>query len=505
MEEYDILATAKYILDRGYTRVALQFPDDLLGASVEVTSLLRSTLPRPEIKLYVMADTTYGSCCVDEVAAAHVDAQCVIHYGHACLSQTSRLPVFFVFGQTPLNASHCSEEILRFSSFRNQPVVVLFALDYAHAIEDVKGKVEASRVHAGVVVFAEVPNCEMEPLGGRQLGSASEGACNGSQVNSGCSACTGGSAQDMIIPCVKELVGNSQPGESIGGLKWCLPKDVTMEDVAIVWIGGEGAALTNLLLTHNKNTIVRYNAEDEMLVEDLPSKSRDLMRRFYLVERAKEASIVGIVVGTLGVAGYNEAIQRVREIVASAGKKSYTMLMGRPNPAKLANFPECDVFVLVACSQTILLDSKEYLAPIITPFEAELAFVEGREWNGAFNLELGQLRKPGEELMHSVDEACTLSSDENGDESAARAIILSEASERALQLRPPSSLAVASSGRRSTGVTSSSEYLALRSYQGLEIQSSEAAKDADSVPASFEVVEGRTGRAAGYSDEAASR
>ena len=89
-----------------------------------------------------------------------------------------------------------------------------------------------------------------------------------------------------------------------------------------------------------------------------------------------------------------------------AGKKSYTMLMGRPNPAKLANFPECDVFVLVACAQTVLLDSKEYLAPLITPFEAELAFVEGREWTGAFNLELGQLPKPGEKKsVHNVDEA----------------------------------------------------------------------------------------------------
>lgn len=68
----------------------------------------------------------------------------------------------------------------------------------------------------------------------------------------------------------------------------------------------------------------RYNAEDEVLVKDLPSKSKDLMRRFYLVERAKEASIVGIVVGTLGVAGYNEAIQRVREIVALAGRQYFS-------------------------------------------------------------------------------------------------------------------------------------------------------------------------------------
>lgn len=83
------------------------------------------------------------------------------------------------------------------------------------------------------------------------------------------------------------------------------------------------------------------------------------------------------------------------------------MLMGRPNPAKLANFPECDVFVLVACAQTVLLDSKEYLAPVITPFEAELAFVEGKEWTGVFNLELGQLPKPGEESLHTEDEART--------------------------------------------------------------------------------------------------
>lgn len=39
-----------------------------------------------EVRLFIMADTTYGSCCVDEVGAAHANADCVIHYGHTCLS-----------------------------------------------------------------------------------------------------------------------------------------------------------------------------------------------------------------------------------------------------------------------------------------------------------------------------------------------------------------------------------------------------------------------------------
>jgi diphthamide biosynthesis protein 2 len=51
----------------------------------------------------------------------------------------------------------------------------------------------------------------------------------------------------------------------------------------------------------------------------------------------------GILVGTLGVAGYRDAIQRIRSAAQRAGKKTYTLLMGKPSPAKLANFPEIEV------------------------------------------------------------------------------------------------------------------------------------------------------------------
>lgn len=59
----------------------------------------------------------------------------------------------------------------------------------------------------------------------------------------------------------------------------------------------------------------------------------------------------GIVVGTLGVAGFRDAIDAVRNLAQAAGKKTYTLLMGKPSPAKLANFPEIDIFVLVADPQ----------------------------------------------------------------------------------------------------------------------------------------------------------
>eukprot|EP00983_Pelagomonas_calceolata_P073520 1152168-Pelagomonas_calceolata.AAC.11 len=45
-------------------------------------------------------------------------------------------------------------------------------------------------------------------------------------------------------------------------------------------------------------------------------------------------------VGTLAVAGLKEAMANLRRLLAAADKHSYTMLVGRPNPTKLANFPE---------------------------------------------------------------------------------------------------------------------------------------------------------------------
>lgn len=59
----------------------------------------------------------------------------------------------------------------------------------------------------------------------------------------------------------------------------------------------------------------------------------------------------GILVGTLGVAGFLQAAERIRGLAQAAGKKTYTILMGKPSPAKLANFPEVEVFVLVADPQ----------------------------------------------------------------------------------------------------------------------------------------------------------
>ena len=43
--------------------------------------------------------------------------------------------------------------------------------------------------------------------------------------------------------------------------------------------------------------------------------------RYYLVQKAKEARTVGILVGTLGAADYLGVIQRIKTVIKAAGKK----------------------------------------------------------------------------------------------------------------------------------------------------------------------------------------
>ncbi|GFY81320.1 hypothetical protein Acr_01g0011290 [Actinidia rufa] len=128
---YEISRTASFIRSRKFARVALQFPDDLLKDSTRVARALRDKLRSSEdsasdkdVGLYVMADTTFGSCCVDEVGASHINADCVIHYGHTCLSPTSTLPAFFVLGKAPINVSSCAKYLSNYALTSARPVML---------------------------------------------------------------------------------------------------------------------------------------------------------------------------------------------------------------------------------------------------------------------------------------------------------------------------------------------------------------------------------------------
>ncbi len=80
-------------------------------------------------------------------------------------------------------------------------------------------------------------------------------------------------------------------------------------------------------------------------------------------------------------------------MLKAKGRKWYTFVVGKINPPKLANFLEIDCFVYIACPETTsTIDSKEYLRPIVTPFELEVALTN-KEWNGDYIVDFAEMTR----------------------------------------------------------------------------------------------------------------
>jgi Putative diphthamide synthesis protein len=65
------------------------------------------------------------------------------------------------------------------------------------------------------------------------------------------------------------------------------------------------------------------------------------------------------------LASYLPLISHLRKILTKAQKKSYTISVGKLNPAKLGNFMEIECFVLVACPENSLIDAKVSIKKVL--------------------------------------------------------------------------------------------------------------------------------------------
>ncbi|SJX62344.1 related to DPH2-diphtheria toxin resistance protein [Sporisorium reilianum f. sp. reilianum] len=467
---YDILSTAAKIHSGRFKRVALQFPDEALVDSVpvywalkrEVRSLYSagdassaststsSTTKNGLPEFYILADTSYGGCCVDEVAAKHVDSDLVVHYGHACLSATARLPVIYVFTKQPLAdvqaaAASLAQEAKQHICGGDQAddikaLVLTYDVSWDHVVEDVFQATQQALREAGVdlpLVRTHVDlrrNYDDKLVNGKSSASdapAQAGCCGATgesccgKAEPGSSSCCNGGACSSSSSCGKATstaastpalpstaapindLASERASQPLGPSRTVtLPPNTTLAQCAYLYLGPESLSLTNLLLTLGASTrLISYDPLTSTSRIETGTTNRLLMKRYASVLKARDASVVGLLVGTLDVHSYLPLLRYLRRLLGGkrSGRKVYTISVGKLNPAKLANFQEIDVFVLVACPENTLVDSKEFFRPIVTPFEMELAVraaerqergEEGVEWSGRYVLDLEKLVPP---------------------------------------------------------------------------------------------------------------
>jgi diphthamide biosynthesis protein 2 len=293
--------------------------------------------------MHILADTTYGSCCVDEKTAKHVDGDAIIHFGPSCLSATSRTPVLYIFTRPRVQVKDIVE-VYRTNFSADEKVVVVYDVIYEEVAQEFFRELELGGAGAAGVILSQL-------------------VIPGTETNSS-KAPAEPDHENWVVKYGRRL-----------------PSDL----VNIFYIGSaNGRALLNLMLSLPSVKFSIYDPLVRILEEKTVQLPKLLMKRNYYIEKVKDSGTVGILIGTLAVEKYLEIIQQIKETLRRAGKNYYTVSIGDITPPKLANFPDIEVFVLVACPECSVVDSKEFFQPIITPFELELAFNKGREWTGEY-------------------------------------------------------------------------------------------------------------------------
>lgn len=310
-----------------------------LAGSVANGLEIQDTIVADNPRLYILGDTSYGTCCVDEVAAEHVNADVVVHYGRACLSPTARLPVIHVFTHKRLDHETVVAAFKDSYPNREERVIVVADVTFADHVDAIVSRLERDEGYANIFATQVV--------------------------------------HDPSSPIPNRTIPSSVRKE---------PE--TLRDWQLFHISEPPTALL-LTLSSRVSAIRIYSTEEGSTAPQalLASTSAALRRRYAIITSLNTVPVFGILINTLSVKNYLHIVEHVQKRIADAGKKSYMFVVGKLNAAKVANFSEIGGWVVIGCWESSLVDNRDFWKSIITPYELELALQSDadRIWTGAWS------------------------------------------------------------------------------------------------------------------------
>ena len=118
----------------GARRVALQLPEGLLMYACAISDILEAFAPLEQT--YILGDVTYGACCIDDMSAAALGADFLVHYGHSCLVPVSvtTVPCLYVFVEIRLDLAHLVDTVVH-NFERSARLLLAGVIQFSSAIQ----------------------------------------------------------------------------------------------------------------------------------------------------------------------------------------------------------------------------------------------------------------------------------------------------------------------------------------------------------------------------------
>nr|CAD7441371.1 unnamed protein product [Timema bartmani] len=320
---FEIYKTIWRIQQLGSKRVALQMPEGLLMFAITISDIIEQFT---EADTVIMADVTYGACCIDDYTALALNVDLLVHYGHSCLipvDQTSGIKVLYIFVDIKIDALHFLETVRL-----NFPTTLRLGL--------------VSTIQ--FVATLQAVALELEQEGYR-----------------------------VTIPQSRPL----SPGEILGCTAAVMP-DVD----ALIYLGDGRFHLEAAMIANPQVKAYRYDPYEKKFTQEV--YEHDAMRdsRRQAIKVASSASTFGLILGTLGRQGSPRVMEHFQEQLSTLHKKSVIVLLSEIFPDKLRLFPNVEAWVQVACPRLSIDWGHAFSVPLLTPYEGAVALGEAKWLQG---------------------------------------------------------------------------------------------------------------------------
>ena len=297
-------------------RVALQFPEGLTTFACLLSSIFKAHC---SCMVIIMADVTYGACCVDDFTARELGCDLLIHYGHSCLIPVTQtmIPCVYVFVEIEVQVDHIVEIIK------------------ANLVSD---EVKPKLACVSTIQFISAVH---------HLRAVSDLPVT------------------VIVPQSKPL----SPGEILG----CTAPRLAPDIHQLLYIGDGRFHLEAIMIANPQiRMIYKYDPYAHVMTHEGYDHERMHHNRREAIRKASSARLFGVILGTLGRQGSNAVVEGLKAALREAKKPFMNFLMTEIRPAALRQFSQVDAWIQVACPRLSIDWGTEFDKPILTPYEANV-------------------------------------------------------------------------------------------------------------------------------------
>lgn len=300
-------------------RVALQFPEGLTMFACLLSDIFKE---HGKCETVIMADVTYGACCVDDYKAKELDCDMLIHYGHSCLVPVTQtqIPCVYVFVEIEIDVEHiCAhirQNIAVFDDGSMRPkLAVVSTIQFVAA------------VHA----LRATPDLPV----------------------------------DVFVPQSKPL----SPGEILGCTAPRLPADIDK----LLYIGDGRFHLEAMMIANPQITkVFKYDPYARVMTTEGYDHSTMQCTRQSAIEQASKAKLYGLILGTLGRQGSTAVLDELKAGLAAHNLQFIVVLMAEIRPDQLDTYPDVDAWIQIACPRLSIDWGTAFSKPILSPYEASV-------------------------------------------------------------------------------------------------------------------------------------